>query len=319
MNIIPSTFNERQTSHALLGSSSPNPRARINVSCIILSRGNCQYRARVIENVLSKGFLQVICVERNSPSCMADSLSRTFPGVCFIIAQEESITQGELLNLGIAQAVSDHVLVLQEDMCTEGPIFSQNLAGVMANEGKFCWCPRLISPVIKNVPVHFVPAVRKSLFSVESLFSASEGDATLYAADLAGFYDRKKYIRLGGMDWTITSEYWQKVDLFFRAWLWGEETLVSSAFVLSYDGDIAEENRNADFSYLRFYLKNLLPVYNYDHAYIPGSSFLAFKASSSCSFSDAISLFREARRWTNANKYCFKQDAKTLIENWTNK
>lgn len=319
MNTIPSTFNERQISRTLLGGSEKPSPVRIEAGCIILSRGNCQYKARVIESVLSHGFSEVIYIERASSSRGDDELFKLYPTVKFIALLDDNVTQGDMLNVAMAESKRDHVLVVQEDMCSEGPFFSQSLEKSLTEKNKFCWCPRLSASGLKNVPVHFVPGVNKSFFSVDVILSASEGDSTLYAADFAGFYDRKKFIQLGGIDWTIKSVYWQKIDLFFRAWLWGESVGISSAFSLQYDAESPEEDRGTDYSYLRFYLKNLLPVFSSDHAFIPRTSFLAFKSSSSCSLSDALRLFREGRRWTEVNKYRFKQDAKMLIENWTDK
>ena len=158
--------------------------------------------------------------------------------------------------------------------------------------------------------------MEKSVFTVASSPSLQEGDVTLYPADLAGFYDRNKFIQLGGADYTISSAYWQKVDLFCRAWLWGERVSVQTAFSFSYSGDVPEENQTVDSSYLRFYIKNLLPVFKNDHAEIPLSSFFAFRAHRSCSFRDALELFGLARKWTEKNKYRFKKDAATLIQNW---
>ena len=101
-----------------------------------------------------------------------------------------------------------------------------------------------------------------------------------------------------------------------RAWLWGEKCSLSSAFVLIYDMLPSIVDTTADRSYLRFYLKNLAPVYDVDHAVIPKISFFSYKRHASLGLHEAIRSFSEARAWTEKNKYRFKTDAALLIENW---
>ena len=79
---------------------------------------------------------------------------------------------------------------------------------------------------------------------------------------------------------------------------------------------LEEENLTVDISYLRFYLKNLLPAFLSDHAKIPWISYFAFKLKSSCGFVESMRQFKDAMRWTKENQYRFKTDAVALIENW---
>ena len=320
MNTIPSIFNERQINHTVLGGTE-NPRSvQFDVDCILLNRSGVQYRTRVLDVLISKGFSRVISVEGHTDSFAPDALTRQYPSVKFILAHEDNLTQGDLLNLAMAESRSTYVLVVQDDLCSEDFTFNQktyeSLLSIM-KENTFCVCPKLVSPKFSNIPVHFIPSAQKSVFRVDTLSGMQDGDKTFYASDLTAFYNRSKYVQLGGMDYTIQSEYWQKLDLFFRAWLWGESTLLSTHLIFSYSDGLPEENRTTDFSYIRFYLKNLLPVYINDHAHIPASSFFAFTVTASCGFSKALKFFKEARRWTEANKYRFKTDAQSLIENWS--
>jgi hypothetical protein len=272
----------------------------------------------VYENLLNCGFERVISVEPQSRSCNTDQLSRQFPQVKCIIALEP-VTQGDMMNIGMAEAESSHVLMLYDDLCTENVPFTAAMAKRFISLDQYCVAPKLVSSSIQNIPIVSNPSSHHSVFEVSSSMMIQDGIPTLYPFDAAGFYDRNRYIRLGGADYTVTSSYWQNLDLSFRSWLWGEKTTIASSFVLTYGGDIPSEERTPDLSYLRFYLKNLLPVYNTDHAKIPSASFFPFGRRSSCGLSESLWQFRDAQRWTDENKYRFKMDAASLIDSWGKK
>lgn len=264
---------------------------------------------------MQKGFEKIISVSAVAEKKTADSFARQFPSVQFLVAQER-VSQGELLNIAFSQAASSHVLVVQEELCLDRVSFSPSLAAKLVQRKQFCIAPRLFSSGYTKVPVVFFPSAKKSVFTVETDSSFSDSQPTLYPADYAGFYDREKFILLGGTDYTISSEYWQKVDFFFRAWLWGEKISVSSGLEFSYAESVPEEDQTVDISYLRFYLKNLLPVFSTDHAKIPLFSYFTFKSRSSCGFVESFRQFKDAVRWTEQNQYRFKADAVSIIENW---
>ena len=315
MNTIPSTFNARQINRTVLGGTEKLDKVTMPVTCIVFSRSGNQYRSRILSNLLECGFEHIICVEEQIGVCNTDQISRQFPQVQFIIALEK-VTPGDLLNMGMSETTSPYVLVLQDDLCMEEIPFNSSIAKKLASLRSYCIVPRLITSIQQPLPANFIPSSSKSVFNVNSTMSIANGSATLYPYDMVGFYDREKYIRLGGADYTIETPYWQNLDLSFRAWLWGEKISIASSFQFYYSGDVPSEDQTANLSYLRFYLKNLLPVFKTDHAEIPKSSFFAFKSRSSCGFSETLKQFNDARKWTNENKYRFKLDAASLIENW---
>lgn len=315
MNTIPLTFNERQINRTVIGGKENNSKSAIPVTCIVLVRGGNQYRTRVFENIDRLNFSEVISVERKSAGNISEQLSHSFPKVKFITALDD-VTPGDMLNLAMAEASNTYTLVLYDDLCTEEFNFTLAMAKKLASYKQFCVVPRLYSSNLQPVPVLFIPGVTKGVLSISSTINTVDNGVTLYAFDQVGFYDREKYMRLGGADYTITSPYWQNLDLFFRAWLWGERISISTAFQFYYNSDINGEDQTPDLSYLRFYLKNLLPVFNTDHARIPKSSFFPFRLRSSCGMAESIRQFKNASKWTEENKYRFKCDASLLIENW---
>lgn len=315
MNTIPSTFNAHQINRTVLGGTEKPAKVTMPVSCLVLSRSGSQYRTRVFENLLKCGFESIVSVEQKSESCNTDQVARLFPQVTFVVALER-VTVGDMVNIGMSEIKAPYVLVVPDDLCMEELSFTPALAKKIMQNAQYCVVPRLISSDMQNVPVQFVPSSRKSVFDVSSESVLTDGSPTLYPYDGTGFFDREKFVRLGGYDYTVTSAYWQNLDLSLRAWLWGEQITVCSSFVLHYSNDIPGEDQTVDLSYLRFDLKNLLPVFENDHAAIKGSSFMAFKRRSSCGIVETIKQFNDAKQWTAQNKYRFKTDAPTLVENW---
>lgn len=316
MNTIPSIFNEHKVSYTVFGGTDENLKVLIpSVTCVVLSRNGRHYRQVAIENLLRKGFSKVISISQKSEQHSIEQLTHLFPSVEFIVTLED-VPQGEMLNIAFGRATTDYVLVVQEELCGENFIFNSSLAEKLISKKQFCVAPRLVSESGQRIPVVFCPDVRKGKLSVEKETSMTDSQFTLYPYDYAGFYNRETFCLLGGYDYTITSEYWQKLDLFVRSWLWGEKISISNVLELTYAESVPEEDRTVELSYLRFYLKNILPVFVSDHARISKSSFLRFKFGNSCGFVESWHQFKDAIRWTSDNQYRFKTDIISLIENW---
>ena len=316
MNTIPSIFNEHKVSYTVFGGTDENLKVLIpSVTCVVLSRNGRHYRQVAIENLLRKGFSKVISISQKSEQHSIEQLTHLFPSVEFIVTLED-VPQGEMLNIAFDRATTDYVLVVQEELCGENFIFNSSLAEKLISKKQFCVAARLVSELGQRIPVVFCPDVRKGKLSVEEETSLTDSQFTLYPYDYAGFYNRETFCLLGGYDYTITSEYWQKLDLFVRSWLWGEKISISNVLELTYAESVPEEDRTVELSYLRFYLKNILPVFVSDHARISKSSFLRFKFGNSCGFVESWYQFKDAIRWTSDNQYRFKTDIISLIENW---
>lgn len=316
MNTIPSIFNEHKVTYTVFGGTDETTKVLIpSVTCVVLSRSGRHYRQVAIENLLKKGFAKVISVSQKSEEHSIESLTHQFPSVEFIVALED-VLQGELLNIAFARATTDYVLVVQEEMCGENFMFNSSLADKLISKNQFCVAPRLISDSGQKIPIVFRPDVYRGRFNIETENSQADNQNTLYPYDYAGLFNRETFCLLGGYDFTITSEYWQKVDLFMRSWLWGEKISISNVLELSYSEAVPEEDRTVELSYLRFYLKNILPVFVSDHAKISKSSFFRFKTGNSCGIIESWHQFKDAVRWTSENQYRFKTDVISLIENW---
>ena len=315
MNSIPLIFNEHQISLTVLGGKESVPNIKMNVAAIIINRGWSSYRSKMIENLMRCGFSEIISIEADPENYSIEDFSRKFPFVKIIIPLD-AVNDGDLINIGISESSSEYVLVLRDSIDFSTDILTPTLASKLTENNIFCITPRLLGKENFSFPVLFSPSIRRASLNVLSTSVVSDGAANLFPFDYIALYNRRKFIDLGGFDYTIHSEYWQNLDFSFRAWLWGEKISFSTSFSLSYATEVPILDNSASQFSNRFYLKNLVPRFYADHGSIPRSSFFAFWGSSSCGFFEAMARFREAREWVEQNKYRFKRDALDLVENW---
>lgn len=315
MNIIPSTFNEHQIGRTVLGGKLESKNSRLNVSVILLNENGSHLNFQVLENLSAAGFRSVVSVEPTPDSYNLEDISRRFPEVKFVVPLEEC-TDGEIINMCMEEITSPYVLVLRDSLHIPQNILNTNLFENITKEKSYCVVPRLFDSSSQPVLVNIMPEAKKGIFCLSPANYVSEGLPTMFPFDYIGLYNREKFILLGGFDYTIKSPYWQNADLSMRAWLWGEKITISPSFQISYTASSPLLDSTRDFSYIKFYIKNILPKFKDDHGFIPLSSFFGFLFHSSSGFLETCSQFKSARCWVKKNEYRFKNDARTLVENW---
>lgn len=315
MNTISLTFDEHQIKRTVIGGSVADSPDSLNISVILLNSSGSHLRPHVFENLLECKFHSIVSVEHDCQNFSLDDMSKKFPAVKFIIPLEKA-TDGELINLAVSEVQSDYVLVLRDSLSIPAATILPHLAENLTQSGAYCIAPRLFDSAKNEIPCSFVPVYEKNHFSVESSTAMFDGARTLYPFDYIALYNRQKFIRLGGFDWTIASPYWQSLDLAVRSWLWGEQTVLTSKLRFNYIEEPPVEDRTFTLGYLRYYLKNELPRIRLGQGCIKKSAFLSFFLRSSCGILEARRQFNAARVWVEKNKYRFVMDLQGLIESW---
>ena len=318
MNTIPSIFNERQINMTVLGGTEVPSGKKMNISVVLINSLGSHFRIQMLENLVKCGFKSVVSMEPNPNSYNIEEFVSRFPSIRFIVPLEP-VTDGDLINIGMAESCADYVLIVRDSFHLNSSLLTPNLADniIKSSDNAFCIVPRLLSCEKQGLPIRFIPYASHSKFRVETESSVYDGMPTLYPFDFIGLYNRQKFMQLGGFDYTITSSYWQNLDLAVRAWLWGEKILLSTLFQLEYAGEIPVEDRTVNVSSLRFYLKNLVPKFKEDHGVVPASAFIGYLFRSNSGFFESRKEFLEARRWIEKNKYRFRMDGSELIKNWS--
>ncbi len=314
---IPSTFNEYEINRTVLWGRGENPDFQLDITAILLNRSGSHLKTQIFDSLIQCGFRSVVSVEPDSESFNIEEISRRYPSVKFIIPREAS-SEGSLINACISEFDSKYFIVLRDCFNIPKGFLTKNLAENILKGNNFCVVPRLVDKDGISIIVNFIPEAHKGKFLIKPEQSVLDGMATLYPFDFVGIYNREKFINLGGFDYTISSSYWQNVDLALRAWLWGEKISITTKFHISYTEDVPLEKSAPDMSYIRFYLKNVLPEFRDDHGAVSRFSFPGFYFKSKCGIFEALSQFNEAFQWVKKNQFRFKKDMQYLIENWTN-
>jgi hypothetical protein len=315
MNTIPLIFNEKQLQRTILGGAEVLQNVQLPVSAVLLNHSGNQYREQTLDSLLKLGFQSIISVETSGDRYHTEDFSRRFPAVKFILLHEEA-SDGEMINAAVAEVEAEYFFVFRDSL----KIGPQSITPWFFNQSEknnsLVTVPRLYFHTTLAVPVRFSPVIQHKHFTVHISLENSEGLKTLYPFDFIGLYNRKKFVDLGGFDYTIPAAYWQNLDFALRAWLWGETITLSTRLQLAYDTDPVEVDTSPNASYLRFYLKNIAPVVKGGYGYIPVSTFFSYRKRSRAGFFAAREQFREGRRWVEANRFRYLRDINQFCETW---
>lgn len=316
MNTIPLTFDEHQINRTMIGGRVNNSPEALNMSVVLLNSSGSHFKLQLFENLIACNFQQIVSIENDVDNYSINEMSKKFPFVKFIVPLEKA-TDGEMINLAISEIHSDYILVLRDNLYIPSGVILPNLAERLTQEGIFCVVPRLLDKNKNGLLTHYTPGAEKSHFVIDNSVLVKDGLKTIYPMNNVAIYNRKKFIQLGGFDYTIRSPYWQTLDLAVRSWLWGEETKLTTLLQLSYIDETPVEDKTVNLDYLRYYLKNELPKFKYEKGFIKRSSFFKFSLHSSCGLIEARKQFNAAKVWVEKNKYRFRMDLQTFIENWS--
>ena len=316
MSFIPSTFDEHQINRTVVGGRVNNSPSALNISVIFINTSASHLKLNVFNNLLGCNFHQIISIEHDSANFATEDISKKFPEIKFIIPLEEA-SDGEMINLAMSEIDSDYVLVLKDNLYIPSGVVLPNLAERLINEKVYCLVPRLMDKDKNGLATLFTPAAERGHFVIDSSNLVKDGKKTIFPKDFVALYNRKKFIQLGGYDYTIKSPYWQNLDLAVRSWLWGEETKLTAMLQFSYIEDPSVDDKTINLDYLKYYLKNEVPKYKQQQAFIKKISFFKFFFRSSCGLLEAKRNFKAARQWVNKNKYRFKMDLQTFIQEWS--
>ena len=316
MNIIPLTFDEHQIKRRVIGGLEYVGSDALNISVILLNTSASHFKYHVFENLIACKFNSIVSIENNAENFSTDDIVKKFPSVKFIMPLEKA-TDGEMINLAMSEIKSDYVLVLRDSLYIPSGVILKNLAERLMQENLYCLVPRLMDKNKNGLSTRFSPGAEKSHFVIDSSFLVTENVRTLYPLDYIALYNRKKFIQVGGFDYTITSSYWQNLDLALRSWLFGEETKLTTLLQFSYIDEVPVEDKTINMDYIRYFLKNEVPRFKNEHASIRNSSFFKFYNHSSCGIFEARKQFKLAKDWVEKNKYRFKMDLQTLVSGWS--
>ena len=335
MSGIPTIFNNGLPSYTAVGGNERG--ASTGLSAVLLKGEGRYQRYGLFEELEKAGFDFVISMESSSARYDIEALSSRFPFVRFILLKN-AVSTGEEINLAAAELSSPLFFVLRSDtrilrggsaermaerliIPSAGSGENNNASAAFAYK-RLCTVPLIQDGSSETMPTCIEAALvpeearkegAREVIRAINFIPQKEGAPSLYPFDGIGIYDRERFIRLGGFDPSIRSFHWQLMDFGFRSRLWGEEISATMLIKVAYNGEIPQEDSTADLGGMRFYLKNLAPVFRGDYAHIPLRRFPAYCKRRGV-LMEAWKEFFAARSWVKINRYRFTSDARTIAE-----
>ena len=340
MSITPSIFNSQNTSSNLSKEHRSNDvrfssgwkstlpsytavggserAASTGLSAVLLNREGRFPRRTLFEGLKKAGFDYILSIEGTQERYDVEELSGHFPFVRFILLHEK-ITPGESINLAAAELGGPYFFVLWNDYRLFNGINASKMTEYFGGR-RLCTVPTVQNSQFEILHTIASPVYYKNTRggTIKTFPEAPvrENQSTLYPHDWLGFYDKERFLRLGGFDREIIHPYWQLMDFGFRSYLWDEEIRSTQMIRLIHDSASQPEDSTTEGSYRLFYLKNLAPEWRSDHAYLPLRCFPGFLAKSGWDLPSAWIEFSRERRWVLDNRNRFRRDARTMTELW---
>jgi hypothetical protein len=302
--------------YTVVGGNEPEHKPRWPVTALILNRSGRYHRPQLIDQLVKQGFAEILCVEHGKISPDLESQCRTCPGLRFMILSGDCDT-GTDINLGMREARCPYVLVLWSDLSLL-PFLDSSMSEAL-NRNILCTVPLVRSQPGEVIPSLSMPAEQANSLKVLPLMPSRDNLASLFPYQYIGLYNRERFVQSQGFDPGIANPFWQKMDFGYRAWLWGESIRCLPEIRLQENVAIEAEDTTPDSAYARFYLKNLLPRFTGDQAFLPLGRFGAFSRVSAQGLWSDWAYFRAARDWVRKNAYRFRHDARFIAEVWQTK
>lgn len=315
MSIIHSTFNSRNSDVTILGGTEPVNHKSLPISVVLLNRGGKYYRSAYFSYLESLGLTSVISFETTGYSYELESLSVRYPSVKFALLNQPETTGG-MINIGIGESTYNQVLVLWNDMKLVKNSLSDSVLQNSIEKKFVSISPLFMTTKMETMPCKMVPVIENKNLVINPEKYVRDLSPTIYPWDFAGIYNKKEFMSVGGFDIEFSDPYWQNLDFGFRCAMWGYQNVISTVFKVTYQNQTEGEVIVKNTDYSRFYLKNLAPVYRKNKIDIPFMGVFPFIFKSGKRTSESWSEYIKIKKWVRDNGSKFKQDAKSVIQDW---
>jgi GT2 family glycosyltransferase len=152
---------------------------------------------------------------------------------------------GPAVNAGVAVALGDFLLVLNDDVSLEQTAV-RRLREALPTDGAFAVAPRIVSPLAQCGDEGGKTAMFTSglLEIVEA--PASKTHPTLYPVGCCYLCRKETFLALGGYNDVYAPFYWEDVDLGYRAWRRGLASIHVPSAVCHHEGSATIGERSMD-------------------------------------------------------------------------
>ncbi len=193
---------------------------------------------------------EIIVVDDCSKDDSARTIEATFPAAS-IIRNERNRGFAHTVNRGVGQAKNDLFLLLNTDISLPADFSLDPFVNMLeSDETIFSITPKIIRETPEGPRNESVPEVglKKSGFDLNVLTPPDKYDRPRdipYPCGGASFFDRDKFLKIGGLDTLYSPFYFEDFDLGLRAWRMGWKCIYepSSSVYHAHQGTIGTFNR----------------------------------------------------------------------------
>jgi GT2 family glycosyltransferase len=162
-----------------------------------------------------------------------------------VVSLSASLGYGPAVNAGVAAALGDLLLILNDDVRLEETAV-RRLREALPADGVFAVAPRIVSPLVRCGDEGGKTATFTSgLLEIEEA-PASKTHPTLYPVGCCYLCRKATFLSLGGYDDVYAPFYWEDVDLGYRAWRRGLASFHVPSAVCHHEGSATIGERSMD-------------------------------------------------------------------------
>lgn len=318
MSITPITFERSNLEYTLTGGQDEDLGMirRSGLSILLLNRGGKPFRKELLRHLSRLGTREIISVESSSSRLNPEDMQKELPNVRLLFFQSKA-NWGEIINVGIKEALGEYVFVFWNDMDIDGSSISSRVFSKIEERQSFATLPWLLDKEGDLYPSRYIPSKDEAhLLKMLPLPPEEKSNQSLFPFDYTAIYNRSKFLRSGGFDGRIENPYWQLMDLGFRAAMSREQMVHNPALKVHYKEDIPALNITADEDYIQFFLKTLAIRFRGGKAFLPFRHRWGLWLKSPLNLNESRKRFHSIRKWLKENQSCIQQDAMTVMNRW---
>jgi len=213
------------------------------ITAVIPTRGGDARLARnlpsVVDALTSSGDKWEVVVVDDGQALQAT------PANVRLVSLPVSRGYGPAVNAGVAAALGDLLLVLNDDVSLEGTAV-RRLREALPTDGVFAVAPRIVSPLARCGDEGGKTATFTAGLLEIGEAPATETHPTLYPVGCCYLCRKATYLALGGYDDVYAPFYWEDVDLGYRAWRRGLASFHVPSAVCNHEGSATIGERSMD-------------------------------------------------------------------------
>lgn len=283
--------------YTILGAGAERQARQDGLSALVLERGAPMYRDRLFASLAAAGIQRIILVGAQGDTAKAERMSRTFPGVRILMPSAPGDPEA-MLNLGMRELGSGKALVLWSDQRLGTGFISTRLMRRIHESNAVRLCPAIRDAgggILPTVRYPEVPGVVVGLRLPELKRSEplADAEAVLGFDDLAGIYDVRAFLALGGFDLAYADRIARSIDFCIAARAAGRAVSGFPALELRIEAEPGDESRSGSIdarSLARLWLKHASGTAR-------GLTYFRFVALRRGIAGGSLREFREIRSW----------------------